>query len=248
MNHPLDWLGPFLDEELEAAQTAELERHLAGCAECATAVARLRELKRRIHTDAPYYPAPAELQRSVRDALRREAAPVGTPLGRAAAWRWMAIAASLLLAVSVGWNVIAWRSRTASNSLAADVLTGHIRSLIGEHLLDVPSSDQHTVKPWFAGKLDFSPEVKDLAADGFPLVGGRIDYLAGRRVAALVFHRRQHVINLFTWPDPSAPGGAARFTRDGYHLLHWNDGAMAYWAVSDAGAAELARLLELYVR
>lgn len=239
MNHPVDWLEAYLDEELEAAQGAGLERHLADCPECSAALARLREQKTRLRAEAPYFDAPAGLERRLREALRREAA-------RELPWRWMAIAAALLLAVSVSWNVQQWRSRTAASSMAADVLTGHIRSLIGDHLLDVASTDQHTVKPWFAGKLDFSPEVKDLAADGFPLVGGRVDYLAGRRVAALIFRRRQHVMNLFTWPEAASAGGEARMTRDGYHLLHWTEGGMTYWAVSDAAAAELERLRELY--
>ena len=247
MNHPVDWLEAYLDEELEAAQAAELERHLADCAECSAALARLREQKTRLRAEAPYFDAPAGLERRLRAALRRPAAQDG---GRATArelpWRWMAVAAALLLAVSVSWNVLQWRSRTAADRLAAEVLTGHIRSLIGDHLLDVASTDQHTVKPWFAGKLDFSPEVKDLAAEGFPLVGGRVDYLAGRRVAALIFRRRQHVLNLFTWPDAASAGVEALMTRDGYHLLHWTEGGMTYWAVSDAAAAELERLKELY--
>jgi anti-sigma factor RsiW len=114
-----------------------------------------------------------------------------------------------------------------------------VRSLIGTHLLDVASTDQHTVKPWFNGKLDFSPEVRDFAAQGFPLVGGRIEYIAERPVAALVYRRRQHVINLFTWP--SAPSGAMQrhFASNGYNVAQWSDSSMTYWVVSDIPASEV---------
>jgi anti-sigma factor RsiW len=162
-----------------------------------------------------------------------------------APWRGLAIAASLLFLVSVSWNVIQMRSRAAGSELADAIVTDHIRSLIGAHLLDVPSSDQHTVKPWFAGKLDFSPDVRELSAQGFPLVGGRVEYLEGRRVAALVYQRRQHVINLFIWP--AGPSGTeAAISRNGYNLIHWTTGPMTYWAVSDANAADLATLRDLY--
>jgi anti-sigma factor RsiW len=123
--------------------------------------------------------------------------------------------------------------------MAEIVLNDHLSSLLGSHLLDVVSSDQHTVKPWFAGKLDFSPDVKDLAAQGFPLAGGRVDYLAGRRVAALVYHRRQHVINLFIWPGGSSAPSPTGITHNGYNLLHWTAGRMTFWAVSDVSSAEL---------
>jgi anti-sigma factor RsiW len=238
MSCPADWLEAYLDEELDASQLAEADRHLAGCAECTAALARLRGQSARIRAEAPYYAAPPELERSVRQSLREEA-------GGRTPWRWMAVAASLLLAASVCWNFVQWRSRTATGGLAAEVLTSHLRSLLGDHLLDVPSSDRHTVKPWFTGKLDFSPDVKDLAAEGFPLAGGRVEYLAGRRVAALIFHRGQHVINLFTWPDATS-AGESRISRDGVHLLHWTEAGMTYWAASDVAEPELERFRNLY--
>jgi anti-sigma factor RsiW len=161
----------------------------------------------------------------------------------------MAVAATVLLVASVSSNFLQLRHGAADNSIAESVVGDHIRSLIGTHLVDVPSSDQHTVKPWFAGKLDFSPEVKNFETDGFPLVGGRVEYLAGRRVAALVFRRRQHVINVFTWPAGSArAGGEVRLARDGYNLLQWTDGPMTYWAASDVSARDLDRLRDLYRR
>jgi anti-sigma factor RsiW len=142
------------------------------------------------------------------------------------------------LAASVAWNLVQLGSR-ANQEVTEALVAGHIRSLIGEHLMDVASTDQHTVKPWFAGKLDFAPDVKDFAAQGFPLVGGRVDYLAGRRVAALIYRRRQHVINLFIWPDGSSSAGKTPISRSGYNLLSWNRGPMTFWAVSDLSASEL---------
>jgi len=242
MNCSQNLLEAWLDGELDAPERAAVERHVEGCPACAAALARLRDQKARIKADAPYYRAPADLRQSIRGVLRRADTPV-----REIRWRALAMAASLLLALSAGWNVLQLRPREAP-ALAAGVLDDHLRSLAAASLVDVPSSDRHTVKPWFAGKLDFSPEVKDLAADGFPLVGGRVDYLAGRRVAALVYRRRQHVVNLFTWPAATGEGGGRKAERDGYNLLNWTNGSMTYWAVSDAVAEELQKLRELYAK
>jgi anti-sigma factor RsiW len=161
-------------------------------------------------------------------------------------WSWVAIAASILLCTSVAWNLFLLRSRPAEPDLLADnLLSSHVRSLIGTHLVDVPSSDQHTVKPWFDGKLSFSPDVKDLTSQGFPLLGGRIEYIANRPVAALVFGRRKHIINLFTWPAASAPD-AGSWSRQGYNMVHWKQGEMAYWAIADISIQELQQFRDLY--
>src|SRR5262245_33379205 len=192
-----------------------------------------------IGTHARYYEAPPGLEGKIRQSLRQdESAPP--------AWRWLAIAASLLLAVSLGWNVAQFRSRADREQISADnVLSAHIRSLAGTHLLDVPSSDQHTVKPWFSGKLDFSPAVKTV--DGFPLLGGRLEYFGGHPAAALIYGRRNHTINLFTWPS-ATPAEARSQTRDGFHMQHWSSGGMTYWAISDLNAAELEQFVVLYRR
>jgi anti-sigma factor RsiW len=204
-----------------------LAEHVLSCPSCM------------IGTHARYYEAPPGLERKIRQSLRQER-------GAPPAWRWLAIAASLLLGVSVTWNVAQFRSRANPEQvLAGDVLSAHVRSLAGTHLLDVPSSDQHTVKPWFNGKLDFSPGVKDL--EGFPLLGGRLEYFEGHPAAALIYGRHNHTINLFTWPS-ATPTGAGTQTRNGYHLQHWSSNGMTFWAVSDLNETEVGQFVSLYRR
>jgi anti-sigma factor RsiW len=247
MNCSRDLIEAFMDEELDPGLRAAVEEHLLTCQSCADAHSRFREQKASIRSAAPYYNAPAQLERSVRDALRQAAASEARATPGNLPWRWLAIAASIMLAISVSWNFRPSQRRAAESDLVAqNVLSGHIRSLIGTHLLDVPSSDQHTVKPWFNGRLDFSPEVKDFASQGFPLVGGRLDYLMDRSVAALVYGRRQHVINVFTWPSASPPVSGSHFSRNGYNVVHWTHGAMTFWAVSDIASSELEQFRELY--
>ena len=237
-------LESYLDDELDAAQRAHVGEHLASCSSCAEVHAQLVELRAGIRAHAIYYRAPAGLRERIQVSLRQADRRADRP--STAFWRWTAIAAAILLAVSAAWNIALFPSRTSSADLIAqDVLSSHVRSLMGAHLLDVPSSDQHTVKPWFNGKLDFSPEVRDFAAQGFPLIGGRIDYARGRPVAALVYQRRKHIINVFTWPSVAADGGA-ELDQNGYHVVHWNTSGMTWWAVSDLNAGELRQFEDLY--
>jgi anti-sigma factor RsiW len=157
------------------------------------------------------------------------------------------MAATILLAVSVFWNIRPSTRQTPENDLVAqNIPSDHIRSLIGTQFLDVPSSDQHTVKPWFNGKLDFSPDVKDFAPQGFPLIGGRPDYLMDRPVAALVYGRRQHVINVFTFPADATLMVESHYSRSRYNAIHWSHGSMTLWAVSDIAPTELAPFKDLY--
>jgi len=190
-----------------------------------------------VRTQARYYEAPPALEQKIRQRLHRENV-MQIP------WRWVAIAASLLLAVSVSWNLVLLRSRVSpQQALAENVLSAHLRSLNGTHLLDVPSTDQHTVKPWFAGKVDFSPPVKDV--NGFPLLGGRLEYLEGHPATALVYGRRAHLVNLFVWPS-AVPAPEAAQSLKGYHLRTWTSGGMTFWAVSDLNDTELAQFESLY--
>jgi anti-sigma factor RsiW len=167
---------------------------------------------------------------------------------RVTAWRWLAVAASVALAAVTTLTVLQRRHAVTSEDLIAqEAVSNHVRSLMQpNHTLDVPSSDQHAVKPWFNGKLDFSPVVENLAGQGFPLIGGRLDYLGGRSVAALVYQRRQHYINLFIWPSDGAQETAEGSRRlQGYNLVHWNGAGMEYWAVSDLNEGELRQFAGL---
>ncbi len=245
MTHPAfeAQLDAYLDGELAAPDAAELEAHLRTCPDCSRLERRRRALSAAVRKHVPRFPAPDTLQARVRAALR---ADVTGTARRRSYWPGLAVAASLAV-VAVGSWQMALR-RATGDALADQVLGSHVRSLMPGHLIDVQSSDQHTVKPWFNGKLDFSPPVYDFAGRGFPLVGGRLEYVGGRPVAALVYGRRQHLINVFLWPTAGGPtGGRPATTRQGYHLLHWTTPAYSYWVASDLGLAELrdfAALLE----
>jgi len=238
-----------VDGELDLVRQMEIETHLKSCPACAAAYEEHRALQSALRGGSLRYRAPTQLEARVRAAVG--AARTRTPgeMPRRVAWgsplRWLAAAAAIVLAVFLGWKILpSWRS--GDEQLAREVVAGHVRSLLASHLLDVPSSDQHTVKPWFAGKLDFSPPVGDFKEQGFELIGGRLDYLDRRAVAALVYRRRQHTINLFVWP---APGGAetseAALSQQGYNLIHWTLAGMDFWAVSDLNASELAQFAGL---
>jgi anti-sigma factor RsiW len=240
-------IDAYLDGELVGADAVELEAHLASCATCGRFRDDRLALRTAIAAQLSRFPAPEGLQDRVRAALREAAAP-----GRArrpaapTARRWLALAASLAIVAAGSWRLAT--EHTASEILTEEVLASHVRSLMPGHLSDVLSSDQHTVKPWFNGKLDFSPPVHDFSSRGYPLLGGRLDYVNGRPVAALVYGRRQHLINVFLWPADGPARGGAPVVRQGYHLLHWTTPAYAYWVASDLGLSELtgfAGLLQL---
>jgi len=231
----------YVDGELDLVRNLEMERHLHQCAACSGMEGRLRALRTAMSGSLPYFHPPAGMEGRIRAGLRAAAQPEGRAPHFGLHWQWIGVAATLLLAVAGTWQVALMNRRPGdAEILAREATASHVRSLMASHLGDVLSSDRHTVKPWFNGKLDFSPAVNDFADRGFALVGGRLDYLDNRSVAALVYQRRKHVINLFVWPAPREPdSGVQQSSRQGYNLLHWTKGHMAYWAVSDLNAGEL---------
>jgi anti-sigma factor RsiW len=197
-----------------------------------------------IARDATYYRAPDALRTRIRASLAAEERARVRP----AFWRWGGMAAAFATVGVLSWNVALLQARGSDDErLAREVMTAHVRSLMAEsHLNDVASSDQHTVKPWFAGKLDFAPAVADLAASGYALAGGRLDYVNGRPVAALTYRHRLHVVNVFEWPAKDAREMAPEsIARQGYSLVHWTRAGLEYWAISDVAGADLLTLANL---
>jgi anti-sigma factor RsiW len=225
----------YLDGELEPDRAAAVRDHAGACTNCRQQLADREWLMKRIRR-APYYTAPNALR------LRLARSHVAAQrMSRRFAW---AVAAVLAVSIGAGVSIRRWPGRPpsalVSESVAQAVVDSHVRALMADHLLDVPSTDQHTVKPWFLGKLDFAPPVADLTASGFPLVGGRLDYIAGRTVAAVVYTHAKHTINLFVLPEiPSSSGSFGARTIRGFHVRHWTNGEMSFWAVSDLNDADL---------
>ncbi len=240
-----DLLQGYVDGELDLVRSLEIEQHLQDCAACGRAQQNLQGLRTALSAGTLYYTPPAQLQRRVQTALRQtEPAPA---LRRRLPWRLLNLSIAVAAVVILAWSLVHnLTAPSADDLLAQEVLAGHVRSLQAAHLADVPSSDQHTVKPWFDGKLDFAPSVEDLASRGFPLVGGRLDYLDNRPVAALIYGRQKHYINLFIWPASAAGDSpTTALTRQGYHLRHWSQVGMNYWAVSDLNNGELEAFVHL---
>ena len=239
-------IDPYADGELEAAAILELEQHLQSCSACASAWRNLQRLQKTLKQDALYYTAPDELRRRIKSELPSPAKAV--PLRQAWNWNWLTTLTSGMAAACLALLLTLTLNRPASEQpLPQEIVSSHIRSLMANHVMDVVSTDQHTVKPWFNGKLDFSPPVKNLAAQDFPLIGGRLDYLGGRSVAALVFQRHKHVINLFIWPAREKDSQPATIAPGhGYNLIHWSEGEMTFWAVSDLNEKELMEFVQDY--
>ncbi|MDD5262028.1 MAG: anti-sigma factor [Methylacidiphilales bacterium] len=227
-------LDAFVDGELDVLRSMEVEEHLRACPACAGIVESQRALAQSFQEKLPRHSAPGALKTRIQALLREEA-------GNKVPWwkgpsliRPWAVAFLMLVVASASAFFVGGSNR--SGKLAEEAVSNHIRSLQAGHLMDVASTDQHTVKPWFAGRLDFSPIVVDLAESGFPLLGGRQDVLDHQSVAALVYQRRKHFINLFVWPGGNVP--AAFRSLRGYQIEEWSRSGMNYLAVSDLAEAE----------
>lgn len=234
------------DGELDVAHTLEFEQHLADCPQCFARVRQLDSLSGVLRDESLRHRAPADLAAKLRAALPRPALGDQKVVPGWFGWWRVGLAAAALVLACFTLNFQVFRK--GEDPLVAELLSSHVRSLMATHLTDVASTDQHTVKPWFDGKLDFAPPVKDLRESGFPLIGGRLDYIATRPVAALVYGRQKHFINLFVWPQarPSGTEEIRATESHGYHFVQWSGQGMNFWAVSDLNEKELtdfARLL-----
>jgi anti-sigma factor RsiW len=250
-------LDGYVDGELDLVRSMEVEGHLEDCGSCLHAIKSKRALSSTIRSASLRFDAPQGLEKRVLAAARQEsrssevrAKPFWRRFSSSPMLAYCAVGVAFLAVIGLSLSRFN-PGTTAQDHLAEEVVSSHVRSLQASHLFDVASTDQHTVKPWFSGKLDYSPSVVDLADQGFPLSGGRLDYLAGRPVAALVYRRRQHVINLFVWPDASGAadrtGDLKTESRRGYHALHWSRGGMTFHAVSDVNTVDMKEFARLMV-
>jgi anti-sigma factor RsiW len=245
-------LHGFIDGELDAAHSLQFEQHLATCPHCRDQLERFRALNQVVSQKGVRWRMPDHVRAQVLAAISREAVLHArssaaneqsgkrfSALGFIRQWMFVpslaALAASLFLVIAPVHD---------RSQIEDEVVSSHVRSLLVNHLTDVATSDQHTVKPWFNGKIDFSPPVVDLAPQGFPLVGGRIDYVGGRVVAALIYRRQGHLINLFVWP--ASPAATTTATHDGYNLANWTNDGLNFWAVSDTSAGDLSRFRQAF--
>jgi anti-sigma factor RsiW len=233
-----------LDGELDAAATAALAAHLADCPGCAALRQDLVGLSARLRGGLRPYAAPAELRRTLEARLVPAAAAPPPPSGfRRRVVPFASFGAGAAIAACLALLLL-----PPGADPDAELVADHIRALQPGHLTDVLSSDQHTVKPWFDGRIDYAPPVKDFAAEGFPLLGGRLDYVHDRAVAVLAYRRDKHLIDLYVWPADGAAPAPASEARNGYNIVRWRDGGMAFTAVSDVELAQLRDFAEMWRR
>jgi anti-sigma factor RsiW len=230
-------IGASLDGELDAQTALQIDHHLSACTTCSALLGKLERLREEI--------AAVELDWSADADLRPLTAAIRRQNGESWWWRGPWVWRSLLAAAAAALLVIISLPVRSGNPTERQIVDNHLRSLLADHLVDVPSSDRHTVKPWFQGKLNFAPTVPDLSANGFLLVGGRLDVVGGRPAAAIVYKRRQHVVNLWISPADGADSQVTSTDVEGFHLLRWHKGGMLYWAVSDLSPPELREFATL---
>jgi anti-sigma factor RsiW len=244
-----DLIHGYVDGELDLIHTLEIEKHLRECPACAQVYENQQTVRTALREGSLSFQAPQGLGRRIRFALRQAGPPAPARGWLPTAAALALVAAALAFVAVLTWSLTRPRSvPSAQDRLTNEVVAAHIRSLRlgGEHVVDIPSSDQHTVKPWFEGKVDFSPHVGNYKDEGFKLVGGRLDYLDNRPVAALVYKRRKHFINLFVWKSPrDAAEETQEVSRQGYNVFHWNRGDLTYWVISNLNRGELAEFVRL---
>jgi len=235
-------LDRYLDGELTPEEGAALSAHLRGCAACTAEVLERVQIKRAVQVAARRYTPSAEFRKKITKSVAAKSQG-----GIAGRWRLVLIPALLVLVAAFWLNSYGGRERAARQRVYSELADLHVATLASATQVDVISSDRHTVKPWFLGKVDFSPRVPDLSPHGYPLSGGRLDYLTDRPVVALVYHRRDHLINVFTWPamdDQDRPVHSLH--RQGFLIRTWQHSGMIYWAISDLNDQELDKFVSLF--
>jgi anti-sigma factor RsiW len=235
-------LQAYFDGELDASAALEVERHLQGCADCAALLADLEATRQLIRRDAPYHRAPAGLREGIMASFDREEGVQRPRLSFSR--RFLSGAASGAGATALAAMLVFFLGMPRPDPLAGDLMNAHLRSLMSDHLIDVVSSDRHTVKPWFAGHTDVSPPAADFEKEGYKLIGGRADYVDGHRAAVVVYRHGLHIVNVFAWAASTEklPG---EVTQKGYHIVCWTSADLDYCAVSDTGMDELLDLVRL---
>lgn len=231
-------LQALADGELDGVNSAAVEAHLRTCAKCAAEFERIVGVRTILAQSDFRHTAPQALRARITAMLDAEpAGPAASPVRSAPIWSWLGGATAGALAASLALLFVT--PQLSAPAIEQELVASHVRSLLAEHLVDVRTSDHHVVKPWFNGKIDFAPPVVDLAASGFPLVGGRLDYVHGHVVPALVYQRRLHRMNLFVSPSSGGRDTRASFERrESYGLMHWRTGGLDYWLVSDVERAD----------
>jgi anti-sigma factor RsiW len=248
------YIDAYIDNELDVTATIAVQQHLRECQKCRQLLEARKAVGALLGNPQISFEVPDSLRGRIQAALPLTRAEVKPRTSRRLVIPWLSVPLALAATIAVLIGLVFLYQggifdRSRGNTLAQEVISSHVQSLLAAHLLDVPSTDQHTVKPWFDGKLKFSPPVHDFAEQGFRLTGGRLDYFHGREVAALVYQRRLHVINLFIWPSESSHNTAAEsFTKDGYNVSHWEHNGFVFWAVSDVNAEDLSAFAELQMK
>jgi anti-sigma factor RsiW len=231
-------LGGLLDNELDAANVAMVEAHVARCEGCREELERMQALRGLLRSDGVRHTAPEQLARHIAVLPELSARPAND--NRLPGW----IAPALAGAVAASLALVTLLPPGTNSVVDQEIVSSHVRSLQPGHLTDVQTTNQHIVKPWFNGKIDFSPPVPELADQGFPLAGGRLDSIDGKTVAAIVYHRRLHTVNLYVWPAKDS--GERSFVKDGFAVREWSRNGLRYAAISDIPPAEVQQFHKLF--
>jgi anti-sigma factor RsiW len=249
-----DFIDAYLDNELDVSTAVHLRQHMHGCSHCRELLESRKAVQTLLGNPQVRFEVPDSLFGKIQSIVPAASSSTKHQTRASSGVPWLSVPLALAAAIIILLGLAflyqtGILDRSPSNRLETEIISNHVRSLLATHLLDVPSTDQHTVKPWFAGKLKFSPPVQDFADNGFRLIGGRLDFIDGREVAAVVYQRNKHVINMFIWPSESNRSTAAQsYAKDGYNLVHWARDGFEFWLVSDVNAQDLRDFADLEMR